>query len=204
MMPLKRSKAGAAEARTAEASPQTSSPETEGTPDALEQVRELLFGSQMRSQQGGLEALTDRLEQTTSDLRDDVRAEISSLERMVTNKVNSVTGRFHTEVKARGQAVEELEGRLGELGSRLEARLDEMRESLAAAQREQQEHRERLTTHLQELQKAIQERHEEAVGLMARQVDEVKTAATDRSSLASMLVELAGKLSDGSRTTERR
>ena len=191
-MPLKRAKSTEAPRAIGEES-EVPALETDGVSEDLAKVRDILFGSQFREHSIELDRLEGRMTRLNGELRDEVRAEIGSLERMVNNKVDMISDRFTAEHEARTRSIEELNEKLNELGRRLEAKLAEFEEKTVAAQRDLHS---QLRSQSDVLNQAIQQRNEETVGMVTRRVEELRTAKTDRSSLAGLLMDVATRLAD--------
>src|SRR5581483_11374112 len=69
----------------------------QGSGNNLEQIREILFGGQMREVETRFARLEDRLAKLSYDLRDDLNRSLASLETFVKKEIESLNDRFLAE-----------------------------------------------------------------------------------------------------------
>ena len=70
---------------------------TDESPESLEQVRDILFGTQMRTVDRRLAQLEKRLRQEVDDLRKEMNKELKSQESWATKQVDSLETKIKTE-----------------------------------------------------------------------------------------------------------
>ena len=82
------------------------------TPASLDKVRDILFGSQMRDVERRFARLEERLLKETTDLKDDVRRRLDTLEAYIRRENESLEGQIKSE---RGDRVDAHSGLSNEL-----------------------------------------------------------------------------------------
>ena len=134
-------------------------------PESLDKVRDILFGTQMRAVDSRLQGLEERLREEHEAIRTDFARQVESLDAFIRSEVNTVTERLATESRKRA---EDLKG---------------------------------LAAEIKEAIRALERRHiklEEAATLadaaLRDQLLQLASAKTDRTALASMLTDMAGRL----------
>lgn len=170
---------------------QTPVAEAEGAGGNLEKVRDLLFGGQMRDYDRRFARLEERLVQETSELRDEVRKRLASLEALVKAEVESLSDRLRAEQDARSGAARDLARELRETAQRFEERTLQLDDLVARTQREL---RQQLHAQQQELGEDIRQRVEDVLARLAREAHELRADKADRSALAALLTEMAMRL----------
>ena len=160
-------------------------------PESLDKVRDILFGSQMRAVDTRLQGLEERLREEHEALRTDFARQVESLDNFIRSEVNTVTERLATESRKRSEDLKSLAAEIKEAIRALERRHVKLEEAGAmadAALRDQLLHQ--STTAANELAKLG-----ERLGAELQQSHAaLASAKTDRTALASLLTDMAGRL----------
>lgn len=165
---------------------------------SLEKVRDLLFGGQMRDYDRKFARLEERLAKETTDLRDEVKKRLSSLEQFIRAEVESLSDRLQTEQQERSRAAQDLAGNLKEASQAFERRTSQLDDLIAKSQREL---RQQLHDQRQQLGDDIRQRADDVLAKLAREAHELRSDKADRSALAALLTEMAMRLNDDLRIT---
>jgi len=164
---------------------------TDVQPESLDKVRDILFGSQMRAVDTRLQGLEERLREEHEALRNDFARQVESLDTFIRSEVNTVTERLASESRKRSEDLKGLAAEIKEAIRALERRhikLEEAANTADAALRDQLLNQ--STTAAQELAKLGERLGAE----LKRSHTELASAKTDRTALASLLTDMAGRL----------
>jgi uncharacterized protein YoxC len=160
---------------------------------SIDKVRDILFGTQMRDYDRRFARLEERLLKETSDLKEDVRKRVASLEQYVKQEVEALGDRLTAEHQGREEAVKQLGHDLRDTGQSFERKTAAMDDQNARAQRDL---RQQLLEAQQRLTDELQSRHAELLGALNRESTELRDEKTDRAALASLFTEMAMRLND--------
>lgn len=193
--------------------------------DSMEQVRELLLGTQMKDMENRFQRLEERFQRDITDLRDALKNRIESLESFMKSESASFLHRLHEEQAERGAALkneqrERLESLKTEKNERLEALKNEQRErneglgqmarDLSALEEEmerrlkalsgtldatERELRQLLQTENARLSDKIEQKYKDALGVLSNTAAQIRYDMASRSQVSSLLTEMAVKLS---------
>ncbi|MEO1377237.1 MAG: hypothetical protein AAFW70_23735 [Cyanobacteria bacterium J06635_10] len=159
--------------------------------NSLNKVRDILVGSQMRELDKKFSRLEERLIKECSDLRDETRKRLDTLENYIREEANSLSERAKNEQLKRDKAVRAITEEQRKFAESLETKIAEMDEEASKMQREL---RSSIFSQSQSLQDDIRQKYEEILGLLQREADELKSEKTDRSQLSALFSELALRL----------
>jgi chromosome segregation ATPase len=137
--------------------PGKKTPAADGTPESLEQVRDILFGGQMRTVETRLQSIEERLSREQESMRAEFAKRVADLDAFARRETQALHERIAAETDARVLALKS------------------------------------LLADIREAHKAMDKRHAE----LAKLVDELQDAKTDRAALAAMLSDVAARLIDG-------
>jgi chromosome segregation ATPase len=126
-------------------------------PESLEQVRDILFGGQMRTVETRLKSIEERLSREQEAMRAEFAKRVADLDAFARRETQALHERVAAESDARVAALKS------------------------------------LLADIKEAQKAMDKRHAD----LAKLVDDLQGAKTDRASLAAMLTDVAARLVDG-------
>lgn len=160
---------------------------------SLEKVRDLLFGVQMRDYDRKFARLEERLVKETSELREDVKKRIASIEQLLAREVESLNERLTAEHDDRTGASSNLSRQLEESARSFEKRTAQIDDQLA---RNMRELRQQLHEQHQQLSDELKRQADEILQRLAHESQELRTDKTDRASLAALLTEMAMRLTD--------
>lgn len=168
---------------------------------SIDKVRDILFGVQMRDYDKRFARLEERLLKETSDLKEDVKKRLASLEQYVKQEVDALGDRLSSEHAGRTDDVKDLGQQLRETAKAFEKKTAAMDDQSAKAQREL---RQQLLEQQQRITEEMQQRHHELLEALSRDSGELRDEKADRAALASLFTEMAMRLSNQFRlpTTE--
>ena len=159
--------------------------------NSLGKVRDILVGSQMRELDKKFSRLEERLVKECSDLRNETRKRLDTLENYIKEEADSLSFRAKNEQVKRDEAVKAINEEQRKLAESLEQKMDEIDEQASKTQREL---RQQIFSQSQTLHDDIRQKYEEIVTLLERETYELKNEKTDRTHLAALFSELALRL----------
>ncbi len=159
--------------------------------NSLNKVRDILIGSQMRELDKKISRLEERLMKECSDLRDETRKRLDTLENYIITEANSLSLRAKNEQLKRDAAIKAINEEQRKLAESLENKMTELDEEASKSQREL---RQQILSQSQSLHDDIRQKYEEIVGLLERETYELRSEKTDRAQLAALFSELALRL----------
>ena len=163
------------------------------TPASLDKVRDILFGNQMRDVERRFARLEDRLLKETTDLKEDVRRRLDTLEAYMRRETESLEGQIKSERGDRVDAHAGLSNEMKESARSLERRATSIDEQHSKGQREI---RQQMLEQHQRLSDDLRQKVEEILGTLARTANELRTDKADRATIAALLTEVAMRLTD--------
>ena len=159
----------------------------------IDKIREIIFGGQMRDYDRRFARVEERLIKESLDQREDTRKRFEALEAFIKAEFAALSERLQAEQRTRDEAVLGLWRGVHELGQTLTAKLGEEQEQSARAQSEL---RQQILTQSKDLSDEIRRKQDEITALIQREVADLNHGKTDRSSLASLLTEMAMRLNN--------
>ena len=162
------------------------------TGENLEKVRDILFGAQMRDHDKRFARIEERLSKDLTDLRDETRKRIDSLEAYIKREAQSLAERLKTEQAQRAEAVKEIGQELKEAGRGMDKRAGELEDLNAQTQREL---RDALLEQTKTLRDEIQQFGRDVTGRVESAAGELRSDKVDRAALAGLFNEIAMRLS---------
>lgn len=160
----------------------------------IEQIRDIIFGTQMREYNQRFAELEERLINESVALREDLNKRLSALEQYAKKEMESLGGNLRGEQQSRAAAVKELAAGQVELSKSTDKRFADAAASAEKSQRE-------IRTQLMEQTKAVRdELHKKATELAAnlrREAADLRDVKADRSALAALFADLAARLTNG-------
>jgi hypothetical protein len=157
----------------------------------LDKVRDILFGSQVREFEQRFLHLEERLMQECRGIREDTKKRLDALENSLKQEVTFLSERIRNEQNNRDAAIQIVVNDSKVVNASLQSRLTQFDEQL---NRSQLELREQLLEQSQTLHNEIREKYEEITALLQRESEQLRHEKTDRSTLATLLNELALRL----------
>ena len=159
----------------------------------LEKVRDILFGNQMREVDRRFARLEERITSETRDVKEDLKRRLEALEAYTTKETETLAGHIRQERDDRVDANARLARELADTAGAFERRSASLDEQLARGQREIRQH---ILEQQQRLSEHMRERIDEVLAALARETHELRNDKTDRLALASLLKEMAMRLTD--------
>ena len=160
----------------------------------LDKVRDILFGVQVRDFERRFARLEERLLKETTELKEDVKRRLEALENYARQESEALAAQIRAEQNARGEAQRDLSRELNETAKAFDRRTGALDEQLAKGQRES---RQQLLEQYQRLSDDIRTKMDDVLATLAREAQELRTDKTDRAVLASLLNEMALRLTNG-------
>ena len=172
-------------------------PSANGSPseparESIDQVRDLLFGSQMRMVDARIQSLDERLNQETSSLRADFDRRITDLDGTIRNELVQHASRLDSE---RAKRVEELKALGAELKELLKSLDDRHRTFAQAAGEADAELRDHLMTQNAKFTADLTKTSDRISGELDRITNSLRADKLDVAALVTGLTDLAGRLS---------
>jgi gas vesicle protein len=172
--------------------------QTDTAPGNIDQIRDIIFGAQMRDYDRRFAQLEERLLKDSADLRDEMRNRYTSLEEFIRREIESLSERIAGEQRNRTGQVQELGGALEQLSRTADRRFTETGEELTRGQRDL---RGELARHASGFSEELQRRVNELNSALKRETDELHTRKADRAALGALFADLAQRLADEFRPT---
>lgn len=169
-------------------------PATEaGSSGSIDKVRDILFGNQVREFERRFMRLDERLAKEISDLKADIKSRLDALELYTKKEVESLVEQNKTEHADRLDASASLSRELNETGKSLERRILTLDEQLSKGQREL---RQQMLEQDHRLTDEIRRQADEILTALSREAQELRSDKADRATLASLLTEMALRLTN--------
>jgi len=168
----------------------------------MEQVRELLFGAQMKEVDIRFQRQDERFERKVADVREALKTRLDSLENFMKSEVSSLLHRLKEEQserdsllkdeqKERAEAFAQLTKELALAVETFERKNNRVADMLDVTSREL---RQLMMTESTALSGKIEERYQDALSVLSKTAEEIRDDMVYRSSLSSMFTEVAFKL----------
>ncbi len=157
----------------------------------VDQIRDILFGGQMRDYERRFQELNQRIEADFEGLRQDQERRFAQLDKRLDEQVEKIGRALRQEVSDRAAATDDLETRLLQSArtqrSELTAAIDTLNHELSHGE-------ERLRAALAELDAALKEQAVRLTQSLTRSRDELRGEKVGRDDLAGLLTEVALRL----------
>jgi hypothetical protein len=160
-------------------------------PESIEQVRDLLFGGQMRMVDARIQSLDERLAHETSAMRADFERQITELDSAIKKEFSRYAERLIAERTKRVEDLKALSAEIRESLRSLEKRHQTLEETAGLADAELRDH---LVKQSASLSSDIARTSERLSTELDRITTKLQSDKLDSAALASGLTELAGRL----------
>ena len=160
---------------------------------SLDKVRDILFGGQMRDVERRFARLEERILKETTDLKDDVKRRLDALELYAKNENESLAAQLKTEHEDRVETNSRLSRDAADTARAIERRITTLDEQVSKSQREL---RAQMLEQHQRLTDDIRHKMEDVLATLARETGELRTDKADRTAIASLLTEMALRLTN--------
>ena len=164
------------------------------TPESLDQVRDILFGGQMRMVDTRLRGLEDRIAQEQATLRNELERKIAELEKSSQKEMAAQAERLATERTKRADELKALSAELKEALKNLERRHSKFEEATSQADAEVRDH---LMKQSAAFAAELARTSERITSELARAESSLRADKVDITSLAGTLTDMAGRLTNG-------
>lgn len=159
----------------------------------IDKIREILFGGNMRDYDRRFSRVEEQLLKESLELREDTRKRFEALEAFVKAELAALTDRLQAEQRTRDEVVSGLWRGVHESSQALSAKLGEAQEQTARAHSEL---RQQILSQSKDLNDELRRKQDEVRALIEREVADLNHGKTDRSSLATLLTEMATRLNN--------
>lgn len=159
----------------------------------IDKVRDILFGGQMRDYERRFARLEERLVQEVTEIREEVRRRLGALEQFVKQEAESLDDRIRVEHDGRTDAIRDLAEDTRDLAKAFEKRAGQLEDGISRAQRD-------LRQQILDLQQTaaddLRQRIDDVLARLNRASADLRHEKTDRAALASLLTEMAMRLTN--------
>ena len=164
-----------------------------GEAESVDQIREILFGGQMKEYEGRFHRVEERLSQDVLELRQEMRKRLDSLESFMKTELESLSQQICSEQEKREDATESVSENLKTLAQKLEGKITQVDQS---AQDGLRDIREQVLQQSKSLAEEIRDSGARLSAALQQELQELRNDKTDRATLASLLTEVALRLQD--------
>jgi t-SNARE complex subunit (syntaxin) len=168
--------------------PSQSAPEG---PAKVEQVREILFGADLRQIDQNLNRISETIRQQSTELREEMRRRLDAFEILFKKEIEALQAQVRRERDERLAADSQLSRAAHEAGEHGQKRLADHSDQFAA---EQSTLRTELLGQMKSLFDEIAARDDRWSKLIESRLGELGHKKTDRTTLATLLAEMAARL----------
>lgn len=159
----------------------------------LDKVRDILFGTQMRDYEKKFTRLEEHLVNECAELRNETRKRLDSLEMYIRQEVESLTERLKNQQAEQDDAVKKVTQEHRDTIQSLEKKLAQLDEQASKSERDL---RQQILNQSKSVSDEIRQKCEEILTVLEREAQEIRTAKTDRSTLAALFAEIAMRLNN--------
>lgn len=159
----------------------------------LDKVRDILFGGQMRDYEKRFNRLEDRLIKECSSIREDIKKRLDSLEMYIKQEVEVLNEGLKAEQSQRDETTREIAQELKDTTKSLEKRIGQLDEQ---SNQKQRELRQQILEQSKSLDDDMRQKYESILAVIEREVQELRSDKTDRSTLAALLTQVAMRLNN--------
>jgi len=159
----------------------------------IEQIRDIIFGTQMRDYEKRFNRLEERLVKENTDMRDETLKRFDALEKYVKAEVASLSEQIDAEQEARVESLKDVSKELSDTAEDLGKKTGKLDERLTKSTREL---RQQILEQSKGLTDEICRKNEQASDAIEKTAKELRTDKVDRSALSDLLSEMAMRLTD--------
>lgn len=166
-------------------------PAADGADRNVDQIRDILFGGQMRDYERRFGELEQRFEAEMARLRDAQDKRLAQIDRRLDEQFDKLGKLVRQEIEDRNGAIDDLESRLQQAARTARG---EINKSLDATSREIAQSDERLRGAIDDLAATLQAHARDGESALARAGAELRAEKVGRDDLAALLTEFALRL----------
>jgi hypothetical protein len=159
----------------------------------IDKIRDILFGGHIRDYEKRFMRVEERLTKESQDLREDTRRRFEALEQFIKAEFAALGDRLQAEQRTRDEADQGVWRGLHETGQSLNTKIAELQDQ---SERAQSNLRQQILAQSKDLSDDIRRNQEEITEALQREVADLNHGKTDRSSLATLLTEMAMRLNN--------
>jgi hypothetical protein len=171
--------------------PHSAEEAVQATQESLDQVRDILFGTQLRDQDRRFASLEEKLAADFAAFREENRQRLTQLETFLKTELAALAAQVTLETRQRQDAATALKTDLTTTAQGLEKQLGDAHTQHAAAEADLRQQLLDLTTSARAELKSTQT---ELTTLLEKLTNDLRHTKTDRTALAGLFTELAGRL----------
>jgi hypothetical protein len=160
--------------------------------DSIDQIRDIIFGSQMKEYERRFRRLEEHNRQCIADLHAEVCQRLDAIEAFARKEFEAHGESLKSEESRRAEAFQVLADQLGDAVRALSGSIAAQAEKQAG---EAQDLRQALTDLSQSLSEEIRRKHVESSQRLDQGIRELEEAKVARTALSEMLLDLAARLS---------
>jgi hypothetical protein len=160
---------------------------------SVDKIRDILFGSQIKTYESRFVRLEETLARETNDLKETIRRRFESLESFFRKETDSLSGRLKAEKEERTEALKTIARDLKSASDALNKKILELDNKTAE---EQSGLRQELMQESRKLLEEIRHKSDSLSFLVEKRSDELREQKLDRAALASLLTGMALQLSE--------
>jgi hypothetical protein len=157
----------------------------------VDKIRDILFGANMRDYETRFKKLEETLLRESAEIRDMTKKRLDALEEYIKREFESQSQRLKNEREERTTNIEQQTRDLRDLSQNMSRRLAESNDFASEAHRSI---REEILSKSNGLLEELQHRHQESNSTVERYVSELRNDKADRATIASLLSEMAMRL----------
>lgn len=157
----------------------------------VDQIRDILFGGQMRDYERRFQELNQRLEADLARMRDTQDKRLAQIDKRIDDQLDKLGKQLRQEIEDRNGAVDDLESRVQQAARTTRG---EINKALDALGHELAQSDERLRGALADLNATLSARASDAEAASARAGAELRAEKVGRDDLAALLTEFALRL----------
>jgi len=169
--------------------------------DNVEKIRDLIFGSQMRTYEQRFSRFEDRLLKETAELREEIKRRIASVEAYLKGELTAIHDRQKADQTAGGEALKEAARDWKESLRVNDKRVAVLEDQTSKAQREL---RQQVLDESKQLTEEIETKHKELLAYVEKELHELRDNGIDRLALADLFSEVALRLKAESKGPDMR
>jgi hypothetical protein len=157
----------------------------------IDQLREIIFGGQLREYERRFARMEARLAKELADVREEVRARCTALEKHVRDEVESMTVEFRAAQQSRAAEERRLSQSIVDTAKGAEDRIGALTELVT---RENRDLRVQLRDQTKAITDDVQRRYAELLALVERDAAELRDGKANRTDLSALFMEVALRL----------
>jgi len=178
---------------TKDAEPQVNTDVISNNGANVDQIREIIFGGQMRDYEKRFAKFEETLLKEVSNIRNEIGMRIDSLESFFKGEIDALNDTINNEKSLRDSGDKRLNKHLDELGQHVEVTNSELKEQANKGLREV---RQNLLEQGKQMSSNLAQARHELSDAIERAQCELGDEKTDRAALASMFTEMAMRLNN--------